>query len=76
MSKKHSQWLGINDRHARLRRIESLDPATDYREITELFYTDFQSVMLVQAVSGFLFTFAAPRNSRILSASNPATLGL
>ena len=69
MSKAKPQWLGTDDKYARLRRIESLDPKVDYREITELFYTDFQSVMVVQGVSGFLFTFAAPRMSRILSAS-------
>lgn len=69
MSKPRGQYLGTDDRYARLKRIESLDPKTDFREITELFYTDFQSVMLVQGVSGFLFTFAAPRMSRILKAS-------
>ncbi|SDZ48251.1 oxygenase MpaB family protein [Herbiconiux ginsengi] len=62
-------WLGSSDRYARLRRILALDPATDYHEITELFYYDFQSVMMPQAVSGFLFTFSAPRMSRILKAS-------
>jgi hypothetical protein len=61
------QWLGTDDRYARLRRIETLNPETDSREIAALFYDDFQSVMLLQSVSGFLFTFAAPRMSRILS---------
>lgn len=69
MARTTRTWLGTTDRLARLRRIERLDPETDHREITELFYTDFQSVMLVQGVSGFLFTFAAPRMSRILHAS-------
>ena len=69
MAKTTATWLGAEDRYARLRRIETLDPQVDHREITELFYTDFQSVMVAQGVSGFLFTFAAPRMSRILSAS-------
>ncbi|MBF4585679.1 oxygenase MpaB family protein [Curtobacterium sp. VKM Ac-2887] len=68
-AKPERKWLGTDDKFARLRRIEELDPKVDHREITELFYTDFQSVMLVQGVSGFLFTFAAPRMSRILKAS-------
>ncbi|SDZ47590.1 oxygenase MpaB family protein [Herbiconiux ginsengi] len=72
MSKTRPQWLGSGDRFARLKRIQTLDPEVDYREITELFYTDFQSVMVVQGVSGFLFTFAAPRMSRILKASGQA----
>jgi hypothetical protein len=53
-------------RYRRLRRIESLDPARDYREIVELFYLDFQAVMMLQAVTGNLFTFAIPRIARIL----------
>ena len=57
------------DRHARLRRIEELDPEKDFREITALFYLDFQSIMILQAVTGNLMTFAVPRMSRILSAS-------
>lgn len=63
------RWLGTEDRTARLRRIENLDPERDYREITQLFYADFGTVMILQAVSGFLMTFAAPRMSRILGAT-------
>jgi hypothetical protein len=62
-------WLGSPDKFARLRRIEGLDPEKDYREITRLFYEDFQTIMLVQSVTGFLFTYASPRMSRILSAT-------
>lgn len=57
------------DRNARLRRIGELDPEKDYREITALFYLDFQSVMILQAVTGNLMTFAVPRMSRVLSAT-------
>jgi uncharacterized protein (DUF2236 family) len=57
------------DRNARLRRIEELDPEKDYREITALFYQDFQAVMILQAVTGNLMTFAVPRMSRILTAT-------
>lgn len=57
------------DRYARLRRIEALDPVTDHREITTLFYLDFAAVMLMQSVTGNLMTFAVPRMSRILSAT-------
>ncbi|WP_072801612.1 oxygenase MpaB family protein [Rhodococcoides yunnanense] len=68
-SKQAKTWLGTDDKFVRLRKIETLDPQTDFREITELFYTDFQSVMVVQGVAGLLFTYSAPRMSRILSAS-------
>lgn len=68
-AKQKKQWLGTDDKFARLRRIETLDPEVDFREITELFYTDFQSVMVVQGVAGLLFTYGAPRMSRILSAT-------
>jgi uncharacterized protein (DUF2236 family) len=57
------------DRYRRLRRIEGLDPAEDYREIVELFYLDFQAVAVLQLVTGNLFTFAVPRMSRILEQS-------
>ncbi|MBB2940781.1 uncharacterized protein (DUF2236 family) [Actinoplanes lutulentus] len=57
------------DRFARVRRIEALDPETDHREITTLFYEDFATIMLLQAVTGNLMTFAVPRMSRILSAT-------
>jgi len=53
----------------RLRRIETLDPEADHREITSLFYLDFATIMLLQAVTGNLLTFAVPRMSRILSAT-------
>jgi hypothetical protein len=72
MAKTSPTWLGTNDRYARLRRIETLDPVADYREIKELFSYDFQSALIVQAASGFLFTFSSPRMSRILSASGQA----
>ncbi|GAA1657081.1 oxygenase MpaB family protein [Actinoplanes couchii] len=61
------------DRDARRRRIAALDPAVDHREITRLFYLDFQSVMLLQAVTGNLMTFAVPRMSRILDATGQFT---
>lgn len=64
-----SLWLGQADRHARLRRIEQLDPAKDYLEITNLFYADFQSVMVLKSFNGFMFTFAAPRISRVLGST-------
>jgi ER-bound oxygenase mpaB/B'/Rubber oxygenase, catalytic domain len=69
MAKVHQRWLGGEDRYARLRKIEQLDPKSDYREIAVLFYDDFNSVMLLQAVTGFMLTYAAPRMSRILSAT-------
>ncbi|WP_430782513.1 oxygenase MpaB family protein [Actinoplanes sp. G11-F43] len=61
------------ERDARRRRIETLDPAIDHREITRLFYLDFQSVLLLQAVTGNLMTFAVPRMSRILAATGRFT---
>lgn len=61
------RWLGEPDRYARLRRIEALDPDSDYREIVGLFYTDFRSVMLPQGFNGFMMTYAAPRISRVLA---------
>jgi ER-bound oxygenase mpaB/B'/Rubber oxygenase, catalytic domain len=62
-------WLGTPDRYARLRRIEALDLKASYREITALFYGDFQSVMLPKSCSGLMFTFSAPRISRVLSST-------
>ncbi|HEX6355705.1 oxygenase MpaB family protein [Actinophytocola sp.] len=59
----------MKDRNVRLRRISELDPEKDYREITALFYLDFQAIMVLQAVTGNLMTFAVPRMSRILSAT-------
>lgn len=67
MTRAAPQWLGTSDRHVRLRRIESLDPETDYREITQLFYGDFQSAMFMKGVHGFIFTYAAPRISKVLA---------
>lgn len=69
MSKAKARWLGSDDRHARLRKIEQLDPEKDYRDIAVLFYDDFNSIMLLQAVTGFMLTYAAPRMSRILSST-------
>lgn len=66
MTQTGRQWLGTSDPHVRLRRIERLDVATDYREITQLFYGDFQSAMFMKGVHGFMFTFAAPRISKVL----------
>jgi ER-bound oxygenase mpaB/B'/Rubber oxygenase, catalytic domain len=67
MAKTDPQWLGTPDRYARLRAIESLDLDTDYREITLLFYADFQSAMFLKSWHGFMFTYAAPRISAVLS---------
>lgn len=67
--KQNRRWPEQSDPYARLRRIEQLDPATNYLEITNLFYADFQSVMLLKSFNGFMFTFAAPRISRILGSS-------
>lgn len=55
------------DRYARLRDIEKMDLETEYREITLLFYKDFQSVMLTKGFNGFMFTYAAPRIAAVLS---------
>jgi hypothetical protein len=62
-------WLGSTDRHARLRKIESLDPEKDYALITRLFFEDFGNIMMVPAFTGFMMNFAAPRISRILGAT-------
>jgi hypothetical protein len=59
-------WLGTEDRYARLRKIESLDPVKNSREIAALFYADFQSIMVLKPVTTNLMTYAAPRMSRIL----------
>jgi ER-bound oxygenase mpaB/B'/Rubber oxygenase, catalytic domain len=63
------RWLGTSDPYARLRKIESLDLATDYREITLLFYADFQSTMVVKSINGFMMNYASPRISRVLAGS-------
>ena len=62
-------WLGTTDRYARLRQIEKLDLEKDFREITLLFYGDFQSVILPVGFNGFAFTYAAPTISKVLSAT-------
>ena len=67
MTRPEARWLDTPDHYARLRKIESLDLATEYREITLLFYGDFQSTMFMKSIHGFMFTFAAPRISKILS---------
>lgn len=62
-------WLATNTPYARLRKIETLDLKTQYREITQLFYADFQSVMLTKGFNGFMFNNAAVRISRVLGAT-------
>jgi hypothetical protein len=69
MKRPERRWLGEADRYARLRKIESLDVTTDYREITLLFYGDFQSAMMAKAFNGFLMTYSGPRISKVLHAS-------
>lgn len=69
MSKTVSLWLGQPDPHARLKQIEQLDPEQDNQQIVKLFYGDFTSIMLPQAFSGFMLTFAAPRMSRLLEST-------
>jgi hypothetical protein len=63
---KSKTWLGTPDRYARLKKIQTLDPQKDYREIAKLFYADFATVMALESVSGLLFTFAARRISDLL----------
>ena len=69
MSSAKRHWLGTNDPYARLRLIETMDLDTQYREITQLFYADFQSIMLTKGFNGFMFNNAATRISRILSST-------
>jgi hypothetical protein len=69
MAGKQKTWLGTTNRYARLRRIQTLDPAADANEIAGLFYADFASLMMSLTFTGFLMTFAAPRMSRILDAT-------
>ncbi|MBB2943326.1 uncharacterized protein (DUF2236 family) [Actinoplanes lutulentus] len=57
------------NRYARVREIETLDPEKDHLRITQLFYQDFRSISVLQSVTGNLMTFAVPRMSRILSAT-------
>ena len=67
MATEGKLWLGTPDKFARLRRIESLDPEVNFREIVGLFYQDFRSVMLLQGFYGFMMTYASPRISRVLA---------
>lgn len=62
-------WLGAPDRTARLRKIRTLDPEKDSREITQMFYQDFFSISIFSAIGGFLLGDAAPSMSRILSST-------
>lgn len=67
MKQAQKLWLGTTDPYIRLRKIESLNPDTEYRQITQLFYGDFQSAMFMKFVHGFLFTYSAPRVAKILA---------
>lgn len=69
MTRKPKQWLGTDDRYIRLRQIESLDLATRYRDITQLFYQDFQSTMVSKSLNGFLMNIASPRISAVLAST-------
>lgn len=69
MSNTKRLWLGTDNPHARLRKIETLDLETQHREITQLFYADFQSVMLTKGFNGFMFNNAATRISRVLGST-------
>jgi hypothetical protein len=69
MAPSEKRWLGGTDKFVRLRRIEQLDLDADFQEIAALFLSDFQAVMLPMGFAGFLMTYAAPRMSRILSAT-------
>ncbi len=69
MSRTQVQWLGTSDPFARLRKIESLDLAEEYREITQLFYADFQSTMVAKSINGFMMNYSSPRISHVLGTS-------
>ncbi len=69
MSKRQNIYLGSTDRYARLRKIETLNPETDYREITKLFYEDFHTIAILPGFTGFLMNNAAPRISRVLAST-------
>jgi hypothetical protein len=56
LNRSQPLWLGTLDPYVRLRKIEYLDVANEYREITQLFYGDFQSAMFMKSMHGFLFT--------------------
>ena len=57
------------DKWARLREIESLDPVEDCVRIYWLFMEDFQAATRFRMVAGLLVTSAPPRMSRILDQS-------
>ena len=67
------QWLGKNDKWARLRRIETLDLYKDWLEIGGLTSRDFLSIIFPVPFAGFMTTFAAPRMSRILHSTGELT---
>lgn len=69
MARKERRWLGTTDRYVRLHQIEALDLDTEYRQITQLFYADFQSTMVAKSINGFMMNYAAPRISKVLDAS-------
>lgn len=69
MSKQKRLWMGKPDPYARLREIERLDLDEDYVEIAHLFFADFSSAMFSTGAAEFMFTFAAPKISRVLYAS-------
>ncbi len=61
-----STWLGTTDPYVRVKKIRTLDPERDSREICKLFYQDFLSLMVVPALGGYMLANGAPRQSRIL----------
>lgn len=70
---KPKTWLGEGDRHARQRRIETLDLQKDWLEIGGLTSADFLSIIFPVPFAGFMTTFAAPRMSRILYSTGELT---
>lgn len=69
MSKSKATWLGTNDRFARLRKIEQLDVDTHAREISLLFYADFQKTLIPKSFNGFMFNYAATRIAAVLAST-------
>lgn len=69
MKRHERRWLGTTDPYARLRKIESLDLDTRYREITQLFYADFQSTMLAKPFNGFMMNYTSPRIAAVLAST-------
>jgi len=69
MFESRGTWLGTNDRFARLRKIEQLDVETHAREISLLFYADFQKAMIPKSFNGFMFNYAATRISAVLAST-------